>query len=152
MHLFALRMLRMDDVPRLSALWVAAWQEAMPSIDFSARRGWIEAFLSGPEAAARVTLVGPAQAPDGFVTIEPASAYLHQLVVAPKAKGSGLARQLLDAAKAASAGTLVLDVNVANTRAIRFYEREGFARLSEGVNPNSGLPTWRLCWARSRPL
>jgi putative acetyltransferase len=41
-----------------------------------------------------------------------------------------------------------VDVNQDNPRAVRFYEREGFRRLHEGVNPNSGLRTWRLEWRR----
>ena len=70
--------------------------------------------------------------------------YLHQLVVAPSAKGRGLAIRLLDAAK--SGGPLTLDVNQANVRAVRFYEREGFSRAGAGRNPVSGLATWTMRW------
>ena len=34
------------DRDALVDLWVAAWRETMPEIDFEARRGWIAAFLA----------------------------------------------------------------------------------------------------------
>ena len=39
-----------------------------------------------------------------------------------------------------------LDVNQANARAVRFYEREGFRKVGEGVNPVSGLETLAMEW------
>ena len=63
----------------------------------------------------------------GFVTID-ASGYLDQLVVAPAHWGSQLARGLVDEAKRRSPDRITLKVNADNTRAIRFYERNGFAR------------------------
>lgn len=134
------------DTAALIALWVRAWQETMPEIDFAARRAFISGVLAEPHyetlvaAAADVAL--------GFVTIEPAKAYLHQLAVAPEAKGRGIATALLDAAKFAVPLGLTLDVNQANARAVRFYEREGFSRTGSGVNEGSGLATWRMRWGR----
>lgn len=134
--------LRAADIAALADLWVASWQETMPAIDFAARRGWIVTFLGEP---AHATLVADlAGAPAGFVSCE--GAYLHQLVVAPAAKGRGVARLLLDAAKAGAPEGLALDVNQANARAVRFYEREGFSVRGPGVNPASGLATWAMRW------
>ena len=142
-----LRRQRDGDVPALADLWVRAWAETMPAIDFEARRDWIVNFLEGPESGSRLTVVAvTGDVPVGFVTIEPAVAYLHQLAVAPASKGKGIATALLAAAKAAAPDGLTLDVNQANTRAVRFYEREGFSKAGEGVNAGSGLATWRLGW------
>ena len=121
-------------------LWVASWRETMPSIDFEARRGWIAGVLADP---AHVTLAAWRKGlPAGFVTTE--GRYLHQLVVAPYVKGTGVATALLAAAKVG--GALSLDVNQANTRAVRFYEREGFVKAGAGRNPSSGLATWAMRW------
>ncbi|VVB48079.1 Acetyltransferase, GNAT family [Beijerinckiaceae bacterium RH AL1] len=137
-----MRPLRAGDVEALAELWVASWQAAMPEIDFAARRDWIVAFVGEP---GRVTLVAElGGAPAGFATLE--GAYLHQLVVAQARKGRGLATALLDAAKAGARDGLRLDVNAANARAVRFYEREGFRKVGEGVNPASGLPTLAMAW------
>lgn len=114
----------------------------MPEIDFDGRRAWLADFLSDP---AHETSVAEARAePVGFVTSE--ADYLHQLVVAPAAKGGGTAVRLLDTAKARAGDVLCLDVNQANERAVRFYIREGFQIEAESVNPASGLPTWRMRW------
>ena len=143
----SVRPLRPADVEALADLWVASWQEAMPAIDFFARRAWIVGFLGAPECTTLV--VERAGTAAGFATFE--GGYLHQLVVAPGAKGGGLARRLLDAAKAKTPAGLALDVNQANARAVRFYRREGFAVVGEGINPASGLATFALRWARPSP-
>ena len=85
----------------------------------------------------------------GFVTFDPAAAYLDQLAVAPEAKGSGAATLLLNEARRLSEGSITLDVNQDNPRALRFYEREGFEKVAEGTNPRSGLKTWRLRFSKS---
>ena len=137
-----MRPLRAGDIAALADLWVASWQEAMPEIDFSARRDWIVAFLGEPGHATLVAEV--AGRPAGFVTVE--RRYLHQIVVARASKGRGLAKVLLDAAKARATDGLALDVNQANLRAVRFYEREGFRKVGKGVNAVSTLETWAMRW------
>ena len=83
-------------------------------------------------------------APLGFVSLQ--GPLLHQLVVAPKAKGAGVAGALLDTGKFHSAAGLDLEVNRDNARALRFYEREGFTVVGAGTNPTSGLATLRMTW------
>lgn len=138
-----------EDLPRLADLWVATWREAMPEIDFSARRAWFCDHLQSLEAAGAITIcaIDADDQPVGFMTIDPATAYLDQLAVAPEAKGSGAAGLLLNEARRLSPRELILDVNQDNARAIRFYEREGFVKIAEGVNPRSGLKTCRLRWS-----
>ncbi len=133
------------DAAALTALWVASWRDAMPAIDFGARRGWLAALLADP---AIDTLVAEANAPLGFASLrrEPRGTVLEQITVAPGAKGGGVARALMAAAKAGATEALTLEVNQANARALGFYAREGFTRTGAGRNPNSGLATWRMAW------
>lgn len=127
-------------------LWVSAWAQAMPSIDFEARRGWFVDHLSalrdaGTDVWCAFDVSNGAMA--GFITLDASSGLINQLAVAPAYWGHGAAQSLLAQALRAASGPLVLDVNEANARAVRFYEREGFRRVGEGINPNSGLKTLR---------
>ncbi|MGH6852658.1 MAG: GNAT family N-acetyltransferase [Methylocella sp.] len=136
------------DCASLAGLWAASWREAMPDIDFESRRPWFLDYLRGLEAAGAITICAfdGLNRLLGFVTFDPARAYLDQLAVAPEAKGTGAAKLLVAEARRLSPNGLVLDVNQDNARALAFYEREGFATTAEGVNPRSGLKTWRLRW------
>ncbi|MGH6851322.1 MAG: GNAT family N-acetyltransferase [Methylocella sp.] len=139
------------DCARLAGVWAASWREAMPDTDFEARRPWFLDHLRALEAAGAITICAfdGANRLLGFVTFDPATAYLDQLAVAPEAKGSGAAHLLVAEARRRSPNGLVLDVNQDNARALAFYGREGFAKIAEGVNPRSGLKTWRLRWPGS---
>ena len=57
----------------------------------------------------------------GFVTVDPCTLYLDQLVVAPEYWGSGVGEALDRRGEAYFAGGLDLDVNTDNARAIGFY-------------------------------
>jgi putative acetyltransferase len=137
------------DLPQLCAMWIASWTRVMPHIDFCARRGWFETHVTELQAqgAAIICAESPAGPLIGFVTVDAARHYLDQLAVAPEAFGSASARLLLGEAKRQAAPHLFLHVNQDNPRALRFYEREGFARVEEGVNPLSGLKVWKMLWA-----
>ena len=136
------------DFDAMADLWVASWQEAMPAIDFSARRPWIVARLQDWPAAETFTAVADGR-PTGFLLLDEAAGLIDQLVVTPAAKGDGTAKLLLQAARLRASAGLGLDVNADNARAIRFYEREGFRKEAPGINPASGLPTWHM---RAPPL
>jgi len=41
---------------------------------------------------------------------------------------------------------LDLKVNADNARAIRFYEKHGFAVTGEEANPRSGAPIYAMSW------
>ncbi len=130
-------------------LWVEAWTAAMPAIDFQARRAWFADRLGELEAEGATTRVSatPDRRLSGFVSVNPHTRYLDQMAIRPAHRGSGLADALMAEAKRLSPGGLVLHVNQDNPRAVRFYERQGFGRLSAGLNPRSGLPTWQMGWA-----
>ncbi len=136
------------DLPTLIDLWVAAWRETGLPIDFDARRAWIEERLSALRADGAMIVVGldASEKPAGFVAIDPRGGALDQLCVAPAERGSGLASALLDEAKRRSPGVVELDVNEANARARRFYDREGFSVVGRSVNARSGLPTLKMVW------
>lgn len=136
-----------EDMPALLDLWVASWQVAYPAIDFSGRRGWAESHfgeLSRHGASILVLRIGQRLA--GAVTIEPATGYIDQIVVAHDLQRRGLASRLIAAARAVSPALLELHVNQDNAAAVAFYLRDGFVVSDHNTNPRSGAPTYRMTW------
>jgi putative acetyltransferase len=146
-----LRDLDEADLAALIELWVAAWRDTGFAVDFDARREWLGNHLRTLRGRGAEIVVGldAEGAPAGFVTIDPKTGALDQLCVAPSEWGTGLAQALLDEAKRRSPGAVELEVNEANARALRFYEREGFVSLSRSASALSGLPTLILRWNAS---
>ena len=136
------------DMPLLLDLWVASWQTLDLPIDFEARRAWLPGHLVqlGDTGSDILGAYDDAGQIAGFVTINPATGWLDQLAVHPKGFGAGIAKALMNAAKARSPGYVELDVIKGNARAIRFYQREGFVITDEGINPRSGLAIWTMRW------
>jgi putative acetyltransferase len=82
----------------------------------------------------------------GFVTVDPQACYLDQIVVAPEHWASGIGSALIAVAKQLSPSALELHVNTDNARAIRLYQKLGFAITGDGINPISGKPVHRMLW------
>ena len=127
------------DEPALVALWVEAWTEAMPTIDFAARQDWLVERLIALEQNGATVLVACVGDPIGFVTVD-REGLVDQLAVSRSRQSQGVARALLDAALARHPSGLSLTVNSDNARAVRFYTRYGFVVSGQGVNARSGLP------------
>lgn len=129
------------------ALWLRTWQAAYPQIDFASRLDWWRQRWRKelvPSAEIMVAEIGDTLA--GFVTVDPRTFYLDQIVVAPEHWGTGVAKALVEAARRISPSGLDLDVNADNARAIGFYEKCGFSIRGSGVNPISGKPVHRMSW------
>ena len=156
---FQLRRYRPEDEDATITLWQRTWQQAYPSIDFAARVAWWRTRWRDelvPNAA--IIVAEQEGAPVGFVTID-ASGYLDQLVVAPDHWGSEIADRLVNEAKRASPGRITLLVNTDNFRAIRFYERNGFAHAGRGresrigaAGAEDGMERWRVIATSAREV
>ncbi len=162
-----LRPYREADEAAAIELWRRTWQVAYPKLDFDARVAWWRERWRGelvPRAAITVAEQTGARegaqegAQDraqhgtlvGFVTVEPATGYLDQIVVAPEHWGTPLAETLLAEARRIAPAGIELHVNTDNARAIRFYEKQGFAVVGEEKNPRSGAPIYRMRWPPGR--
>jgi putative acetyltransferase len=128
------------------ALWLRTWQEAYPDIDFSARLPWWrERWRSELVPRTYIVVADGDGGMTGFVTVDPKTRYLDQIVVAPEAWGSGLAEALVAEARRLSPDGLDLQVNQDNARAIRFYLKQAFVITGEDTN-SSGRPTYWMKW------
>lgn len=129
------------------ALWLRTWCAAYPEIDFSARLdSWRERWRDELVIGSEIVIAEISGEIVGFVTVDPRTLYLDQIVVAPEHWGTGLAGALINAARQISPSGLDLDVNTDNARAVSFYEKCGFSIRGAGVNPISGKPVHRMIW------
>jgi putative acetyltransferase len=144
-----LRPYRAADEAAAIELWRQTWQEAYPAIDFAARVDWWrERWRTELVPTATIMVAEAEGCLVGFVTVDAATGYLDQIVVAPQTWGTGLAQMLLDEAKRLSPARLDLHVNKDNARAVRFYRKHGFDVAGEDVNPRSGAPVYLMRWEK----
>ena len=129
------------------ALWLRTWQATYPDLNFAARLGWWrERWRKEIIPAAAIVIAESEGQMIGFVTVDPRTLYLDQIVVAPDHWGSGAGAALIAEAKRISPNGLDLDVNTDNARAISFYGKFGFVVTGAGKNPISGKPIHRMSW------
>ena len=145
-----LRGLDETDHEALREVWCGAWETLYPAIDFRAR--WPDLLV---QWQAMVAAGGKAVVADwdgiraGFMVMTMQQPpVLEQIVVANAFAGRGVARSLMAEAKSIAGARLALTVNKFNSRAIAFYEHEGFARIGEGVNATSKLGVLHYEWRR----
>ena len=144
---FTLRAYTAADEDAAIELWRRTWSSHYAHLDFNARQPWWrDRWRNELVPAAQIAVAERDGVIIGFVTIDAKTMYLDQIVVAPEHWGSDVAPALLDEAKRLSPKGIHLLVNKDNARAIRFYEKHGFAYAGEDKNPVSGLPVNRMAW------
>ena len=129
-------------------LWRRTWAQHYPHIDFTARVAWWrERWRKELVPVAHIVLAEVDGALIGFVTVDPTRRCISIRSWWRRSTGArDVALALLDEAKRLSPRGLDLLVNKDNARAIRFYEKHGFAYAGEDKNPVSGKPVNRMAW------
>jgi len=144
---FTLRRYAGTDEAAAIELWRRTWQVAYPDIDFSARLDWWRTRWRDELVPTTIITVAERNGEMlGFVTVDPMTGYLDQIVVTPEAWGSALAAALVGEAKRIAPRGVDLLVNQTNARAIRFYEKQGFVITGAEKNPHSGAPLHKMSW------
>ena len=134
----AIRKVMAEDLEPLVTLWHNGWMEAHAAHvpedlkRLRTRASFAERLIAFGDDA---RVAGPVGAPLGFCAID--GAEIDQLYVGPSARGSGLARALLEdgAARIRAAGfdTAFLYCEPKNDRAARFYEKCGWRNTGQRV-------------------
>ena len=133
-------------------LWRRTWQKHYPHLNFNARvPWWRERWRKELVPVARVVVAEDNGALIGFVTVDPETMYLDQIVVATEYWGWASRSCCSTRPSAFRREGLELLVNKDNARAIRFYEKHGFVYAGEDKNPVSGKPVNRMAW-RPQPV
>lgn len=136
-----LRPLSWRDIPELAALETAlfgpdAWSEASWWAELAGRPRRHYVVVPGPGEAGEPGGPGVGPRIDGYAGVDVAGevADVMTIAVAPRARGRGLGRLLLDhlvdAARAAGAAHLMLEVRADNAAARRLYADRGFTDVS----------------------
>ena len=117
---------------------VGSWIPALEGVQEKLEAGASVADVGCGHGASTIIMAEAQERVVGFVTVDPESLDLDQIVVATEAWGTGVASALLAEAKRVSPRGLDLHVNSDNSRAIRFYEKQGFTLCAEVMNWRSG--------------
>jgi GNAT superfamily N-acetyltransferase len=132
-------------------LWMASWRSTGLSVALEPAEGELYALsyerIAHELAAGWVVHLAWDDARlVGFLALKPQVGCLDQIFVLPDAQGRGIGRALLDFAKARLPNGIWLRTAAANTRACRFYERNGFTPGETEAHPVLGHPTVIYRW------
>lgn len=139
-----IRALQPTDIDRVADLWLAANLQAHDFIEpayWTGNQGQVRELL--PRAEVYVYEKGGEIL--GFAGLD--GGYIEGIFVAEEVRSQGIGKSLLDFLKTKKP-ELRLNVYQKNTRAIRFYEREGFRRQGEGLDEATGERDYAMVWRR----
>ena len=139
-----IRRLQKADVDRVMDLWL---DTNLKAHNFVHAAYWRSNFEPVKEMLpqAEVYVYESAGEIQGFVGLS--GEYIEGIFVVDEMQSQGIGRRLLDHMKATK-DTLYLSVYQKNTRAIRFYHREGFVIQREGLDESTGEKEFTMLWQR----
>lgn len=139
-----IRRLQKADVDRVMDLWL---DTNLKAHNFVHAAYWRSNFESVKEILpqAEVYVYEVAEEIHGFVGLS--GEYIEGIFAADEMQSQGIGKRLLDHMKAIK-DTLHLSVYQKNTRAIRFYQREGFVIQYEGLDESTGEKEYAMLWQR----
>ena len=139
-----IRALRKADINRVAEIWLDTNRKAHAFIPASY---WESNFALVKEMLpqAEVYVYEDEKGIQGFLGLS--GEYIEGIFVSEEAQSCGFGKCLLDYAKNRKPA-LRLNVYQKNTRAIRFYQREGFQIQREGLDAATGEPDYEMLWQR----
>lgn len=139
-----IRRLQKADVDRVMDLWL---DTNLKAHDFIPAAYWRNNFELVKEMLpqAEVYVYEDAGEMQGFVGLS--GEYIEGIFVADEMQSQGIGKRLLDHMKAIK-DTLRLSVYQKNTRAIHFYQREGFVIQREGLDESTDEKEFTMLWRR----
>ena len=137
-----IRRLQKADVDRVMDLWL---DTNLKAHNFVHAAYWRSNFEPVKEMLpqAEVYVYESAGEIQGFVGLT--GEYIEGIFVSGEMQSQGIGKRLLDHMKAIK-DTLHLSVYQKNTRAIRFYQREGFVIQHEGWDESTGEKEYEMIW------
>lgn len=139
-----IRRLQKADVDRVMDLWL---DTNLKAHNFVHAAYWRSNFEPVKEMLPRaeVYVYESAGEIQGFVGLS--GEYIEGIFVSDEVQSQGIGKRLLDHIKVIK-DTLCLSVYQKNTRAIHFYQREGFVIQREGLDESTGEKEYAMLWQR----
>ncbi len=138
-----IRALRRADIGRVMELWLDANLKAhsfIPTAYWKSNFDAVKEML--PQA--EVYVYEDEGEIDAFVGLN--GTYIEGIFVSSEVQSKGIGRRLLDFVKTKRT-ELCLNVYQKNTRAIDFYQREGFKIRCEGLDESTGEKDYEMVWS-----
>ena len=137
-----IRKLQKTDINRVAEIWLTANRNAhafIPAAYWESHLDFVKNMLPQTE----VYVYENDKKIQGFIGLN--GEYIEGIFVAAEMQSRGIGKLLLDYAKDRKS-KLLLKVYQKNTRAVRFYQREGFEIRSEGVDDDTGEKDYAMIW------
>ncbi|WP_417245663.1 GNAT family N-acetyltransferase [Celeribacter sp.] len=135
-----------EDIPDMAAI-VVAWEKAMPWMPEGPTTDMIETAMDEVFDLRDIYVVSetPPETIVGYMSVDPQKDKIGAIYLT--VTGQGLGKALIDQAKQGRR-FLWLQTHQPNTRAHRFYQREGFRVTGEIASDAEGTPAqYRMEWA-----
>lgn len=139
-----IRKLQKSDIDRVAEIWL---DTNLKAHDFISEQYWRGNFDMVKEMfpQAEVYVYESDGKVQGFIGLD--GEYIEGIFVSDEMQSRGIGKALLDHAKSRKS-ELRLNVYQKNTRAIRFYQREGFSVRSEGLDEAVGEKDYLMVWKK----
>ena len=139
-----IRKLQKSDIDRVAEIWL---DTNLKAHDFISEQYWRGNFDMVKEMfpQAEVYVYESDGKVQGFIGLD--GEYIEGIFVSDEMQSRGIGKALLDHAKSRKS-ELRLNVYQKNTRAIRFYQREGFSVRSEGLDEAVGEKDCLMVWKK----
>lgn len=135
----SIRSYRADDREAVARLWLDSWRSTgLPVAQHVTEAGNLQRIDRELAVGWELHLAWDQDALVGFLALKPASACLDQLFIAPAAQAAGVGRVLFDLARARLPKGFWLRTSADNSRARRFYERNGMRAGEIEPHPTLG--------------
>lgn len=130
------------DIDQIAAIWL---DTNIKAHDFIAAQYWHSNFNMVKEmfSQAEIYVYEDEKKIQGFIGLN--NEYIAGIFVSDKAQSQGIGKSLLNFVKNRK-DKLHLNVYQKNTRAIRFYQREGFEIQCESLDENTGEKEYVMMW------
>lgn len=139
-----IRRMKISEIDEIGNIWLQSNLEAHNFID---KNYWQDNLIPVKEQFKQADIFVYAEDKNvlGFVGLQ--DNYIAGIFVKSEFRSHSIGRQLLDYLKS-NYSNLNLDVYDKNSRAVKFYQKNGFIIISTDIDPDSNEKEYRMAWSK----